>query len=371
MFNPIDYFVINEILNSSKYLACLSKISSLDHPKPYVNLCIVADLLGIRNSLSTTIAHNRYILDLCGFTDQEFSHVELKIVLEYLQNTPFYINSKLDEEKFLSFSATYKRRCTVASQQSFLSATKQLEEKGYAVIPNILSPEEASKIKHILQERAELERQHSVAYLYGNNNSLQRIYHLVLKEPSLNYLLTNPLLLTILDHFFDRNTHHDKHYLSTWQSNILHPGAKEQQLHVDAPYPGRSLPEWNSRITVSFIIQEMNEENGTTQIVPGSHLLRKVPSSHEKNSSQTKPLQAPVGSMCLWGGYFWHKSGTNKSANPRYSLLGTFASSLLREYSLEENNPMLVAIHAPKEFIELKNILGMNHGIKDKSLLTF
>lgn len=369
IFNSVDYAVIIEILNSTEYLSLLKEVNALDSDIPYINLCCVADLLKIQRTLETTLAHNRYILDICGLKNQIFSNIKFCSIIDFMKTSTFYDSQKLDINRLLSYSGTYMRRTSMSSQQSFLSCKSQLEEFGFAVIPNVLSSEEVLNIKTILLKRAQLEINQTTAYMYGNNNNLQRIYHLAIKEPSLNYLLVNPLLLTILDYFFDRKTHHDKYYLSTWQSNILHPGAKEQKLHVDSPFPGDLLPEWNSRITVSYVIQDVNEENGATQVVPRSHLLRRVPSSHEQNFNNTSTLIAPVGSMCLWGGYFWHKSGTNKTNQSRYSLLGTFASSMLREFSLEENNPMLLAMLTPATSNELQAILGMHHGIKDRTLL--
>ena len=169
-----------------------------------------------------------------------------------------------------------------------------------------------------------------------------------------------------MNDLFDRDTLHDKYTLSSWHGNIIPPGGEEQKFHLDSSVP-LPLPPWIIRANINFILEDYNNSNGATMCVPGSHkFLQKPTQSDEiKYENKLKKMIAPKGSMVIWSGHLWHKSGENKTKNERVALLACFAASHLIEMALEENHSLVIDSSNLKYFSEdLKKLLLFSHGIK-------
>ena len=135
-------------------------------------------------------------------------------------------------------------------------------------------------------------------------------------------------------------------------------------MHVDAAVP-EPLPPWIIRLNVNFITQDYTKKNGATLCVPGSHKFLKFPNDRNLKNHNLVALEAPKNSIIFWHGHLWHQSGTNNSNNDRIALLGCFASSFLRELSMEEN-PYLSLYKFKNNFSDkLKEIIGWSHGVKN------
>lgn len=168
-----------------------------------------------------------------------------------------------------------------------------------------------------------------------------------------------------MDYLFERDTLHDRYYLTSYHANILNPGAEAQILHVDAAVP-EPLPHWIVRANSNILLQDYTSENGATEIVPGSHLFNRKPTSEDIKKFPLCSIEAKKGSLVVWHGHLWHRSGENRSKFPRAALLATFCASHFREMCLEEN-PYLNYSPLTIESLssEIKNIMGWNHGAKN------
>lgn len=239
----------------------------------------------------------------------------------------------------------------------------KLDRDGYAVIPNVLDQHAVEFLRKLVVFNAALEKENNAAYLYGKN--CQRVYNLLNKGIAFQSLITNELVIEIMDHMFDRETLHDKYYLSSWHANLLGPGATAGMLHLDAAVPD-PIPPWIIRANICFMLDDFTEENGATLCSPGSHKLCSKPNlrmPHNKPVAMT----GKAGSLAIWHGHLWHKSGTNSTNKERIGLLGCFANSVLREMCLEENHFRIVD-DMKNMSEELKILIGYDHGIKKGAL---
>jgi ectoine hydroxylase-related dioxygenase (phytanoyl-CoA dioxygenase family) len=237
------------------------------------------------------------------------------------------------------------------------------DEKGYLIVENCLTDKLCDELLSILNNLAESENLNDTSYKYGSGK-LQRIYHLINKNKIFQNIILHNNIHDLNDHAFDRETLHDKYYLSSLHANILSPGAEEQIIHVDAAVPS-PLPEWIIRTNVNFIIHDYTYENGATLCYPGSHKFLRIPDRTQNYKNKLIPLEAKKGSLVFWNGHLWHKSGANNSNKNRYSILGCFAASFLREMVMEENPYISSNITVNEKFSpELKSLLGWNHGQK-------
>ena len=260
-------------------------------------------------------------------------------------------------------------------------AHTSLKDHGYAIIEGAIDPSLCSEIMNEINYLSQKEISEGTAYKYGNQQLLQRIYHLTIKSQRCRDLFKNNLLRGVLDKFFERQTNHDLYYLSTFVSNILFPGAKSQKLHTDENTDNPLTP-WPIRIDANFILHDYAPDSGATTVYPGTHKLLRKPTKDESDQEAItigdelyKPIKilAPAGSIAFWTGKVWHKSGTNNGNTPRTAMLACFCSSILREMSCEENNVRLLqqlesnGLNTLDKYTE--NLLGFNHGVKDKSLI--
>jgi len=239
---------------------------------------------------------------------------------------------------------------------------KFLKENGYVVIENYFNSKVIERLRNKTYQISKNQLENNSAYIYGNGK-LQRIYNLIGKSILYNQILADNNIKIILDFFFDRNTLHQKYYLSSYQANILFPGADEQILHTDLALP-EPLPKWPVRLNININLDKFDKNNGSTIVYPRSHLIFKKPNKNFKGTKFLK-IEAPPGSLIVWSGHIWHKSSENSTNKPRAALLACFSASYMREIALEENyfftNTKSTLNKLPQR---IREYIGIDHGIK-------
>lgn len=246
---------------------------------------------------------------------------------------------------------------------------RELEEKGYVIKENFINESILHELSKVLQSLARTEASEQRAYLYGNDDKLQRVYNLIDKDTAfVSHFLNRKEIYEIAHSFFGVHSHHTPYYLSSFQANILYPGAKEQILHVDSSVPD-PLPPWKIRLNVNLLLDPFTDINGATLIYPQSHTFLRKPTATDQSSQKLVKVIAPAGSIVVWSGHLWHRSGSNESSKSRAALLACFVASYLREIAVEENYLEVVnrqrLIQLP---FEMRTILGFYHGRKDVKL---
>ena len=189
---------------------------------------------------------------------------------------------------------------------------------------------------------------------------------MISKHPCYVELLEFPILKEILEKYFSRDTLHHKYVLSSFQSNILWPGSQSQQLHVDG-WGGviNPLPHWPTRLNANYLLSDWTADNGATWVAPGSHKFLRAPKPEEIEEADLVQVLAKKGSLVLWTGHTWHKSGENFSKDPRFGLFSCFAASQLKEVSTEEEHLLVVDKDVMENFSEeMKFMIGLGRGVK-------
>lgn len=206
---------------------------------------------------------------------------------------------------------------------------------GFIVIEDFLTQDMVSRVKNVISSLYSQEVENNSACKYADN--VDRIWNLVNKHILFSDLITNPLIAKLMDAIFDRDTQHQKFFLSSFQATYVRPGAKEQALHIDTPVPN-PLPPWEIKANTIWLLDEFTDKNGATEVIPGSHKYGRRPVDSDLNDhAGLRKVQAPAGSLIVTSGYLWHRAGANLSQGDRTALLGSFASSAFREISSEED----------------------------------
>jgi len=234
---------------------------------------------------------------------------------------------------------------------------------GFIVIEDFLTQDMVSMIKKVISSLYNEEVESNSVYKYAEN--VDRVWNLVNKHILFSNLITNQLIATLMNAIFDRDTHHQKFFLSSFQATYVRPGAKAQHLHIDTPVPN-PLPPWEIKANTIWLLDDFTDKNGATEVIPGSHKYGRRPVNANLNDhAGLKKVQALAGSLIVTSGYLWHRAGANQSKDVRTALLGSFASSAFREISSEED--IVRKTYTTKNFKmseECWKLSGGLHGIK-------
>jgi len=254
------------------------------------------------------------------------------------------------------------------SHDKLLEYATNFNANGYLVIEGFFDDILISNLDNALA-RIELYESKTTGHLYANGK-IQRCYNLVSKDPIFRELLKNNDLNNLLNILFDRQTLHDKYYLSSMQSNTISFGAPNQPWHVDNNTP-EPLANWLMRIQCIVNLTDFTNQNGGSYIYPKSHTFCRIPPEtlpkHEERN--TVQISCPKGSLILWDGRTWHKAGNNKTKEKRRAILNCYASSVLREVCMEEDFSKVMPDEVKSKLtLTEKRILGFNHGIKKGAL---
>jgi len=227
-------------------------------------------------------------------------------------------------------------------------------ERGYIVLERLLPPSTLAEMRRALEPHLGLD-------LLGRNNfeghQTQRVYALVDKGEVFQDLVEHPRVLALCDALLQPN-----YLLTACQAIHLRPGETAQALHTDDGfYP---LPRPRKAISVStiFAIDDFTEENGGTQIIPGSHSwddrrmnapldgidFTTAPRGtspaeirvQQKVESQLQTVVMAAGSVVFFLGTLVHRGGANCSPRPRLAVSNQYCEPWARQ---QENYTLAIA----------------------------
>ncbi len=230
---------------------------------------------------------------------------------------------------------------------------RHLHEWGFCLIADGLSAEQCRRIHDRVEEQAAAERALGIAYLV---QSQQHVWSLVNKgrdfvgliEHDPQYVQAGPMIERMLDEFLGRGWHH-----FSLLSNISYPGCHPQAMHQDqtfiAPYNPAEAPVL---VNTMYVLQDVNEVNGGTLLIPGSHRYNGSPDSGELYGPLPRPinLEAPAGTVLMFDGRLLHGGAVNRSNRFRYVLTNSCVKPWIRQ---QENflltvSPEVLAQASPK-----------------------
>lgn len=252
--------------------------------------------------------------------------------------------------------------------RTFDQCWHEYDESGYIIFENILSP-------------AEVERQRAALKLWidadirGRNNfegdRSNRIYGMLDKDPIFADLISHPLQLAFAERELGESC-----LLYACLAINLHPGETVQPWHFDDSHCGLARPRDPLSLSTFWSISDTTEDNGATEIIPGSHKWGNDQPAGANRSADFQPRLSgqqsdgngdhpdmikavmPAGSLMIAKGTLWHRGGSNRSDGPRLIVTPQFCKGWCRplEQQLLAVSPEKAAQY-PKRVQEL---LGYN-----------
>ncbi len=192
---------------------------------------------------------------------------------------------------------------------------ESLDHHGYLILADVIDSEWLDRL------RASLERALNGGESGGKESGTRHID--LTKDVSFENVRAHPRVLAAVDHVLKRPFR----VLQLSGRDPL-PGYGQQGLHND--WLPRRPSEPFSVVTALWLLDEFISNNGSTRLVPGSHLVpRPLPKSMqapENHHPNEMVVVAKAGSVLVFNGHLWHSGTRNRSARPRRVLQCQFVA---------------------------------------------
>lgn len=208
--------------------------------------------------------------------------------------------------------------------------TKEIVQgKGYVVLPDLLSLQEATEARNLILELAQQEQQEGKLIVQG---AKERLYGLIYKGKFFAKLVQDKLILSVIEAILGEDI-----ILGGFSAHILHPGAQRMGVHVDYPYWAMSSPFPTDpilEIQVIWMMEDFTADNGSPLFAAGTQNLATKPDLKQFENKAEK-ITGTAGTAIISHGLCWHDTSENFSDRPRVSLLGNYTPQYI--HPLENN----------------------------------
>ncbi|CAO3589833.1 unnamed protein product [Absidia cylindrospora] len=226
----------------------------------------------------------------------------------------------------------------VSTENSFTAyplTSEQLQsyhDQGFLLIEDFYTPEEHATLEQYCEEFKHWGHEKGKWMQYyetnkaNNQEQLCRTENFTPYHPGMNAYVRSPRLMKVLEEL-----HGEEYILFKEKVNYKLPGFP---AHQDAP----AFTQFgqSSHMTVMFTVDPTTGANGCLEVVPASHK-----NSYERgilpqkksdgsiaqewcDQNQWIPVYCKTGSVLIFGAYLAHRSGDNKTTEPRRAVYLTY-----------------------------------------------
>jgi ectoine hydroxylase-related dioxygenase (phytanoyl-CoA dioxygenase family) len=225
--------------------------------------------------------------------------------------------------------------------RTFASWRDEFDRRGYLIFERALPPDRVAEIRTALAPFLERD-------LTGRNDfeglKTNRVYALLAKSPLFADLAIHPLALAFAEAELGPSC-----LLSALLAINLHPGETVQPWHFDDGAARVPRPRPALGLSAFWAIDDTTELNGSTEVIPGSHLWdgQAVEGAARPAdfSNKTAPdpdhdpghrpdavkMMMPSGSLAIAKGTLWHRGGANRSDRPRLIITPQYCAGWVRQ----------------------------------------
>ena len=246
------------------------------------------------------------------------------------------------------------------SDLSYLSAkasseeiATRIEREGAVVLEGVLDQSQTNRVREELSPF--LDAGATGVDEFGGF-STKRIGALMARSPACRELALAREVLAACDRYLQ--PYCDGYQLHFTQAVQIGPGQGAQLLHRDRGVWGKYLNRSvETQFSTIWAIDEFSADNGSTQVVPGSHLWE---AGREPRPDEIVQAVMRPGSVLLYNGSVLHGGGQNKTDASRLAVLLHYCPSWLRQ---EENQYLSCPPEIARDLApELRALMGYAKG---------
>ncbi|MFP6836589.1 MAG: phytanoyl-CoA dioxygenase family protein [Pseudomonadales bacterium] len=236
---------------------------------------------------------------------------------------------------------------------------ERIRTDGFTIIENLLPADGVKIIRDELEPWLQGDKM-------GRNDfegfRSERVYALLAKAPSVARIIEHPAVLALVDSLLPKN-----YLLSSALAINVHPGETAQAFHIDDEPQAQ---EWFKKprpllgVSTIWAFDDFTEDNGATEIVPGSHLWADEP---RPSADDATPVRMPAGSVLVFAGSLFHRGGANTSSRPRLAITPQYCMPWMRQ--LEQMTLVVPPTMAGQYSERIQELLG--YSIIDPGFMGF
>jgi ectoine hydroxylase-related dioxygenase (phytanoyl-CoA dioxygenase family) len=245
----------------------------------------------------------------------------------------------------------------------------ELDILGYTVVePELLGMTDmVAETRDLLVKLAKIEGAEEAEFKTYMAGLSYELYALHRQGRPFEQWLVNPTILSIGKYLLGENMmlNNSLGYVKGRSENHL-------RLHCDTLMVPDPLPEYRHLINMTVALTPYTLEGGCIGIVPGSHKLRRHPTTGEANMHELMtPVECPAGSLIVIPGNTWHGAFPKTTDGLRVTLVQGYGRRYLAPYvSLDVDKEILA--RNPPEFARLlgaESWLGFGEDGVDTALM--
>ncbi len=189
----------------------------------------------------------------------------------------------------------------------------ELDALGYTVVEDAAPLELFDRVRAAIIEVTDAVRATGVEpFNFGPNTSM--VYRLLCRSDAVAEAVLTPKLTALMSYLLGEG-----YVAQVATGSILEQGARAGPLHADNQFFPDPFPAQVHVATAIWCCDDFDGELGSTHLVPGSNHRYRHPRPGE-GVEDAVPVVAPRGSIVLWSGHTWHRSGERTVPGRRVAL---------------------------------------------------
>ena len=210
-------------------------------------------------------------------------------------------------------------------------AVNDLHEHGLCIMADALAGQRLGAARKALYAAAQDDHETgrvTTGFVLDRDDRNQRVWNLLNRDPLFSELAVHPLALRFVREILGWPA-----LLSNISGNITRPDSAAGVLHADQVFAPEPWPRRPHGLNVAWCIDDFSEDNGATEVVPGSHLLNRGPRDDE--APESVPVVAAAGSIIAFDSRVWHRTGANRSSTKNRAAVFPFYTTTI--FRTQEN----------------------------------
>ena len=242
-----------------------------------------------------------------------------------------------------------------------LEHVAELEAFGLTVLPpDVVGPPEQHEAVREALLRVACERKQcsedELADVFRDGQELMRF--MLWDDPLFEKIILRPAAVGLIEYLLGTNC-----ILSLCDGWVKGTGNARTGIHCDwAQFEMPTFPPEPYTANFNYLLSDYSLADGALGFVPGSHRWRRWPSSEEAEywTDRCHPVEAPFGSMIIWGDHTWHGAFPRQTDGLRLMMLGTYCRAHMQTQEPFRQTVTQQALDRnPRRFGRLMDVQGV------------